>query len=153
MRLLVLGGGAREHALAACLAAERDVAELVCLPGNPGIARVARCLAGDVLDPDVMLQLVAREQIDLTVVGPDLLRSVGIADRFAAEGRLLVGPTRAAAALESSKTFAKKFMDRHQVPTARFRTAESIDEALRVVRSGEFGFPLVLKADGLAAGK
>src|SRR5439155_17999681 len=148
-----LCGGAREHALAACMAAERDVAELVCLPGNPGIAGVARCLAGDVLNPDELLKLAARQQIDLTVVGPELPLSVGIADRFAAEGRLLVGPTRAAAALESSKTFAKKFMARHQVPTARFRTAESIDEALRVVRSDEFGFPVVLKADGLAAGK
>jgi phosphoribosylamine--glycine ligase len=153
MRVLVLGSGAREHALAARLSAERDVGEVLCAPGNPGIARIARTLAADLADPDALLALAAREQIDLTVVGPELPLSVGIADRFAADGRLLFGPTRAAAALESSKAFAKAFMARHQVPTARFHTSPSLDDALATVRSGEFGFPIVLKADGLAAGK
>jgi len=153
MRVLVLGSGAREHALVARLAADRDVGDIVAAPGNPGIARLARVVAVDPADLDAALALAEREQIDLTVVGPELPLSLGIADRFAAEGRLLFGPTAAAARLESSKAFAKAFMSRHDVPTARFRTCESLDEALDSVRAGEFGWPVVLKADGLAAGK
>jgi phosphoribosylamine--glycine ligase len=107
----------------------------------------------DLRDPSAMLALAEREAADLTVVGPELPLSVGVADAFAAAGRLLLGPTAAAAQLETSKAFAKAFMARHQVPTARFHTAESAVDALEVVRSGAFGFPVVLKADGLAAGK
>jgi phosphoribosylamine--glycine ligase len=153
MRVLVVGGGAREHALVARLTADRDVGEIIAAPGNPGIARLARTVPVDSADPDTVLALAEREQIDLTVVGPELPLSLGIADRFAAERRLLFGPTAAAARLESSKAFAKAFMTRHGVPTARFRTCESVDQALAAVRSGEFGLPVVLKADGLAAGK
>src|SRR5882762_9495264 len=138
MRVLVLGGGAREHALVARLAADRDVGELVCAPGNPGIARIARTIPCDISNPDAALALADREQIDFTVVGPELPLSLGIADRFAGESRLLFGPTAAAARLESSKAFAKAFMARHGVPTARFHTCESSDEALSLVRSGEF---------------
>ena len=153
MKVLVLGGGAREHALAVRLSAPPDGADVLCAPGNPGIAEVARTIAADLGDPDALLALAVNEQVDLTVVGPELPLSVGVADRFAAAGRLLFGPTRAAAALETSKAFAKAFMARHGVPTARFHTAESSDEALAIVRGGAFGFPVVLKADGLAAGK
>ena len=153
MRVLVLGSGAREHALVARLASERDVGELVAAPGNPGIAQLARTLPVDLSDPDAVRSLAEREQIDFTVVGPELPLSLGLADRFADEGRLLFGPTAAAARLESSKAFAKDFMARHGIPTARFRVCESLDEALASVRSGEFGVPVVLKADGLAAGK
>jgi phosphoribosylamine--glycine ligase len=153
MRVLVLGSGAREHALVSRLSAERDVGELIAAPGNPGIARLARTLPVDVGDIDAVFRLADREQIDLTVVGPELPLSVGIADRFAAERRLLFGPTAAAARLESSKAFAKAFMARHGVPTARFRACASLDEALESVRREEFGAPVVLKADGLAAGK
>jgi phosphoribosylamine--glycine ligase len=153
MRVLVLGSGAREHALAARLAAPPDGAEVLCAPGNPGISQVARTLAADLGDPEALLALAVREHVDLTIVGPELPLSVGVADRFAADGRLLFGPTRAAAALETSKAFAKAFMARHGVPTARFHTAESLEDARSVVRSGAFGFPVVLKADGLAAGK
>ena len=153
MRVLVLGGGAREHALVARLAADRDVGELVCAPGNPGIARLARTRAVDLTDIDAVAGLANREHIDLTVVGPELPLSLGVADRFAGEGQLLFGPTAAAARLESSKAFAKAFMARHAVPTARFQTCESLDEALTVIHDGRFGFPVVLKADGLAAGK
>jgi len=153
MRLLVLGSGAREHALVARLAIDRDVAEIVAAPGNPGIARLARSASVDLGSPDSVLALADREQIDITIVGPELPLSLGVADRFAQEGRLLFGPTAAAAQLESSKAFAKSFMARHDVPTARFRTCDALDAALASVRGGEFGFPVVLKADGLAAGK
>jgi phosphoribosylamine---glycine ligase len=153
MRLLVLGSGAREHALVARLASDRDVGEIVAAPGNPGIARLARTVAVDPADLDAVAALAEREQIDLTIVGPELPLSLGVADRFTEEGRLLFGPTAAAARLESSKAFAKSFMARHGVPTARFHTCASLDEAMAVVRGEEFGAPVVLKADGLAAGK
>lgn len=153
MRVLVVGSGAREHALVARLAGERDVAELVCAPGNPGIAAIARIAAVDISRPDALAALAEREQIDMTVIGPELPLSLGVVDRFTEEGRLIFGPTARAARLESSKAFAKAFMARHGVPTARFRTCDTADEALGCVRSGEFDFPIVLKADGLAAGK
>jgi phosphoribosylamine--glycine ligase len=102
---------------------------------------------------DELAALAAREQIDLTVVGPELPLSLGISERFAADGLLLFGPDAAAARLESSKAFAKAFMARHGVPTARFQTCRSLDEARGSVNSGEFGLPVVVKADGLAAGK
>ena len=153
MRVLVVGGGAREHALIARLSADRDVGELICTPGNPGIARLARTIPCDISDPKALVALADREHVDLTVVGPEVPLSVGVADAFAVAGRLLFGPTAAAARLESSKAFAKAFMARHGVPTARFHTSESLEDALRIVRSSEFGWPVVLKADGLAAGK
>jgi phosphoribosylamine--glycine ligase len=153
MRVLVIGAGGREHALARRLAADPDPAELICAPGNPGIARLARTVACDPADPAALLGLAVRERIDFTVVGPELPLSLGVVDRFAAAGRPILGPTAAAARLESSKAFAKAFMARHGVPTARFRTCTTLAEALRVVGSGELGWPVVLKADGLAAGK
>jgi len=153
MRVLVLGSGAREHALTARLSIDRDVGELLAAPGNPGIARLARTAKVNLDDLDAVAALADREQIDLTVVGPELPLSLGVADRFSEEGRLLFGPTAAAARLESSKAFAKAFMARHGVPTARFRVCASLDEAIAAVRAEEFGAPVVLKADGLAAGK
>ena len=153
MRVLVIGSGAREHALIARLASDRDVGELLCAPGNPGIARLARTSPVDPNDLDGLLALADREAIDFTIVGPELPLSSGIVDRFDAAGHLIFGPTAAAAQLESSKAFAKALMARHGVPTARFRTCESADEALDVIASGTFGWPVVLKADGLAAGK
>jgi phosphoribosylamine--glycine ligase len=107
----------------------------------------------DLTHPDSVADLAAREQIDFTVVGPELPLSLGVVDRFVRDGRLILGPSQAAARLESSKAFAKAFMARHHVPTARFVTCESADEALQVVDAGTLGFPVVLKADGLAAGK
>src|SRR3954447_1011661 len=153
MRLLVIGSGARKHALVSRLRDEATVDEVLAAPGNPGIAALARTLPLDLSRPDAALAIAARERIDLTIVGPEVPLSVGIADAFAAEGRALFGPTKNAARLESSKAFAKSFMARHGVPTARFRTCESADEALASVRGGELGLPVVLKADGLAAGK
>jgi phosphoribosylamine---glycine ligase len=153
MRVLVIGNGAREHALIARLATERDADELVCAPGNPGIARLARTRHVNVTDFDALLALADREAIDFTIVGPELPLSSGIADHFSAAGRLLFGPTASAARLESSKAFTKALMERHGVPTARFRICESAPEALDVIASGIFGWPVVIKADGLAAGK
>jgi phosphoribosylamine--glycine ligase len=152
MKILVVGGGGREHALARTLAAEPGV-EVVCAPGNPGIARQARCVPADVSQPPGLLGIAEREGVDLTVVGPELPLSHGVVDLFASAGRPIVGPTRAAAALESSKAFAKDFMARHRVPTARYQVCASADEARALIGRGELGFPLVVKADGLAAGK
>jgi phosphoribosylamine--glycine ligase len=153
MRVLVVGSGAREHALAARLASERDVGELLCAPGNPGIKRIARLVPADLSRPDVLVDVVEREDVDFTIVGPELPLSLGLADRLAERGRLVFGPTAGAARLESSKAFAKTFMARHGVPTARFEVLDSAAAATDALRSGRFDFPVVLKADGLAAGK
>jgi phosphoribosylamine---glycine ligase len=152
-RVLVVGSGGREHALVWKLASERGVADIICAPGNAGISRVARCVAVDPADAHAVAALVRREEIDFTIVGPELPLSRGIADVFAAEGDLLLGPSQRAARLESSKVFAKDFMHRNGVPTARYRTCDSAAQAFAVLESGEFTFPVVLKADGLAAGK
>ena len=153
MRILVLGSGAREHALAWKLSQESNVSHVICAPGNAGIARAIATAPVDVLDTAAVIRLVDREQIDLTVVGPEAPLGNGLADRFEAEGRRVFGPTRGAAQLETSKAFAKDFMQRHGVPTARYRVCASAAEALSAIRSGEFGDALVVKADGLAAGK
>jgi phosphoribosylamine--glycine ligase len=153
MRVLVIGSGAREHAIASRLLADPDVTALLAAPGNPGISAIARVAPVQPTDVDGLLDLAVRERIDLTVVGPEAPLSMGLADRFAAAGRPIVGPSKAAARLESSKAFAKAFMSRHQVPTARFHTCRSLGDARAVIASGELGLPVVLKADGLAAGK
>ena len=153
MRVLIAGGGGREHALAWRLARDRETVSLLCAPGNAGMAATARLAAVDPADPDALLALAARESIDLTVVGPELPLDRGVVDRFRAAGRRIFGPPRAAAQLECSKVFAKGFMARHGIPTARYRVVESAADARAVIASGEFGLPVVLKADGLAAGK
>jgi phosphoribosylamine---glycine ligase len=153
MKVLILGSGAREHAIAWKLTRERDVSEVLCTPGNPGISTIARCLPGDLAKPEQLLALARNEDVDLTVVGPELPLSLGVADLFAHAGRPIVGPSRAAAALESSKSFAKEFMARHGVPTARFQVCDSSADAVAFIARGEYGYPLVVKADGLAAGK
>src|SRR5438552_3548039 len=144
MRVLVIGSGAREHALVARLSADPDVRDVLCAPANPGIARCARTAPIDIGDVDAAAALAARERVDLTVVGPELPLGNGIADRFARDGRLLFGPSAAAARLETSKAFAKDFMARHRVPTARFRVCDSAADAAARISSGEFGFPVVL---------
>ena len=153
MRVLLVGSGAREHALAWKLAREDGVSEVVCAPGNAGIAGAARCVRVDAADPAAVLGLAEREGADFTVIGPELPLANGVADRFAEVDRPLFGPLRAAARLESSKVFAKKFMERHHIPSARFRVCENEAEALAAVSGDTFGFPVVVKADGLAAGK
>jgi phosphoribosylamine---glycine ligase len=153
MTLLILGAGGREHALAWRLAQDPGATSIVCAPGNPGMRNVASIepLAGD--DPDSAAALATDVGADLTIVGPEMPLSRGVVDRFSSAGLAILGPTQAAAALETSKTFAKAFMARHGVPTAAYHVSESAEDAVAFLTSGEFGFPVVLKADGLAAGK
>ncbi len=153
MRILVLGSGAREHALAWKLSQEPKVTHVIAAPGNAGIARTIATTPVDILDTAAVIRLVDHESIDLTVVGPEAPLGNGLADRFEAEGRPVFGPTKGAAQLETSKAFAKDFMQRHGVPTARYRVCASAADAHAAIRSGEFGDALVVKADGLAAGK
>jgi phosphoribosylamine--glycine ligase len=153
VKVLVLGAGAREHALVWRLRQDRGVTEVVCAPGNPGIATLGRCVPVDLGDPASMLSLAEGEGADLTVVGPEAALDAGVADVFQAHGRPLVGPPKRAALLESSKAFAKQFMERHEIPTARFVVCADVRAARAAVAGGEFGFPVVVKADGLAAGK
>ena len=152
MRILIADGGGREHALAWRLRQDA-VTALFCAPGNAGIASVARTIAIDPSDPDALLALTQRESIDLTVIGPELPLDRGVVDRFRAAGRRIFGPPRAAAQLECSKAFAKGFMARHGIPTARYRVCDTAADARATIDEGAFGFPVVLKADGLAAGK
>jgi len=153
MRILVLGSGAREHALAWKLHAEPGVNHVLCAPGNDGIARSLPTAPVDPLDASAVAALVKAARIDLTVVGAEAPLARGLADEFAAKGLRIFGPTRAAAQLETSKAFAKDFMARHGVPTARYRVCSAADAAIRAITDGEFGDALVVKADGLAAGK
>lgn len=153
MKVLVVGGGGREHALAWKLSRDTSVTEVLCAPGNAGIAEVARLLPVNAGDIDALADAAERERVDLTVAGPELPLDRGIADLFARRGLRLFGPSRAAAQLECSKVFAKDFMSRHGIPTARYRVCDSAASARAVIGSGELGFPVVVKADGLAAGK
>lgn len=152
MQILVVGGGAREHALAWKLARDPGVT-VHCSPGNAGIAGVAELAHAGAGTPADFLALAEAIDAGLTVVGPEAPLTEGIADLFEARGRLLLGPRREAARLESSKAFAKTFMARHGVPTAACEICESAAAARDVLRAGRLGWPVVLKADGLAAGK
>lgn len=151
MRILIVGAGAREHALAWTLA--REGADVRCAPGNAGMARTIRAVPLEAGRPAAVLDLAAAERIDLTVIGPEAPLASGVADLFAAHGRRLFGPTRAAARLETSKAFAKAFMARHGVPTAKYQVCDSADAARAAIRSRALGDRVVVKADGLAAGK
>jgi phosphoribosylamine--glycine ligase len=153
MRILVVGGGAREHALCDTVARDPGVARVVCAPGNAGIARSFPTVAVDSSDPDAVLALAEQQRADLTVIGPEAPLARGVADLFSARGRPIFGPRQVAAQLETSKAFAKDFMQRHRVPTARYRVFADAETALAAIDRGEFGDTLVVKADGLAAGK
>ena len=157
MRILVIGSGGREHALIWALRRTATQSlELFCAPGNAGIAQMAECIPTGVNDIAALASFSEASGIDLNIVGPEAPLAAGIVDEFERRGLRIVGPGREAARLESSKAFAKDFMRRHQIPTARYRIASSADEALGILRSGEFGgeaAPVVVKADGLAAGK
>ncbi len=151
LRVLVVGGGGREHALAWKLAQSPRLGTLYAVPGNPGIARVAQCVPVRADDIAAVADLADRERIDLTVVGPETPLALGLADLLEARGRPIFGPSGAAAALESSKVFAKELFARHGIPSARFGTFDDPGAARAFVR--ELGDRAVVKADGLAAGK
>jgi phosphoribosylamine---glycine ligase len=151
LRVLVVGGGGREHALAWKLSQSPRLGTLYAAPGNPGIARVAQCVPVRADDIAAVADLADRERIDLTVVGPETPLALGLADLLEARGRPVFGPSRAAAALESSKVFAKELFARYGIPSARFGTFDDPGAARAFVR--ELGDRAVVKADGLAAGK
>jgi len=151
MKVLVLGSGGREHALVWKLRQSPRISQLYCAPGNGGIADDAECLAADLKSLDSMTALATRLQPDLTVVGPELPLTLGVVDEFTRRGWRTFGPTRAAAQLESSKSFAKEFLQRHHIPTAPFAICDSIEQVRAAL--GHFHVPVVVKADGLAAGK
>lgn len=157
MRILVIGAGGREHALIWALrkTTTRPL-EVFCAPGNAGIAQIAECVPIGVDDLAGLAAYSKKSGIDLSIVGPEAPLAAGIVDEFEKCELRIVGPKREAARLESSKAFAKDFMRRNGIPTARYRIASSADEALNILRSGEFGgeeASVVIKADGLAAGK
>jgi len=151
MKVLVLGSGGREHALIWKLRASPRVAKVYCAPGNGGIEGDADCVAVDLKSLDSMVELANRLQPDLTVVGPELPLTLGVVDEFQRRGWRVFGPTAAAAQLESSKSFAKQFMQRHHIPTAHYAICETANEVQDALP--HFHVPIVVKADGLAAGK
>jgi phosphoribosylamine---glycine ligase len=151
MKVLVIGGGGREHALVWKLAQSPRITKLYCAPGNGGIALDAECVPADVKNLDSLVALATKLQPDLTVVGPELPLTLGVVDEFQRHGWPIFGPTRAAAQLESSKSFAKEFMQRHRIPTAHYAICKTVDEVRATLP--HFHTPIVVKADGLAAGK
>ena len=151
MKVLVIGAGGREHALVWSISRSPRVSEVVCAPGNAGIAQLARCVPASQKDLDDLLRVVSTESPDLVVVGPELPLSLGLVDELQRRSIRVFGPTQKAAQLESSKAFAKRFMQRHQIPTAAYAVAATEKEALEAIEL--FHLPMVIKADGLASGK
>ena len=151
MKILVIGSGGREHALTWKLRESASMEEIYCAPGNAGIAQDAECLPVDLTSPAAILEVANSIKADLTVVGPEAPLTAGVVDEFSRAGRQIIGPTMAAARLEGSKVFAKQFMMRHSIPAARFVAAETFEQAVKALQ--DFAYPLVIKADGLAAGK
>ncbi|MDQ3515441.1 MAG: phosphoribosylamine--glycine ligase [Gemmatimonadota bacterium] len=151
MKVLLVGGGGREHALAWKLHSDDSSIELIAAPGNPGIAELARCEPVAATDISGLLALAERERVELTVVGPEAPLAAGIVDRFRERGLAIFGPTASAARIESSKSFAKRMMREAGVPTARAVVTSDVETARRAVR--DYGAPVVIKASGLAAGK
>jgi phosphoribosylamine---glycine ligase len=151
MKILVIGSGGREHALVWKLRQSPRVSKIYCAPGNAGAAAEAECLPADVKSVESLLALAMQIKPDLTVVGPELPLQLGVVDEFTRHGYRIFGPTRAAARLESSKSFAKEFMQRHHIPTAHYAICNSLKEVADALP--HFHMPVVVKADGLAAGK
>src|SRR6202166_258855 len=151
MKVLVLGNGGREHALVWKLRQSARVSKVYCAPGNGGIGDEAECLPVDLKSLDSMVALGERIRPDLTVVGPELALTLGVVDEFTRRGWPVFGPTKAAAQLEWSKSFAKEFLQRHRIPTAAYAVCDSAEEVRAALT--HFHFPVVVKADGLAAGK
>jgi phosphoribosylamine--glycine ligase len=153
MKVMVVGSGGREHALAWKISRSPLVDEIVVAPGNAGIAEIAKTFPVNVADIVSLADLAEQERVDFTVVGPELPLTLGIVDEFERRGLRIFGPKKSAAEIEGSKVFAKEFMKRHKIPTAKYIIANSAVEAEGIVNSGLFDFPLVIKADGLAGGK
>jgi phosphoribosylamine--glycine ligase len=151
MRILVVGSGGREHVLACSLARSPQVEKIFCAPGNAGIAQQAECVSVAAEDVPSLCEFAQEQRIDLTVVGPEVPLAAGIVDEFERRGLRVFGPTQAAAEIESSKVFCKAFLTKHNIPTGRFEAFADADTAKEYVR--EQDAPLVVKADGLAAGK
>jgi phosphoribosylamine---glycine ligase len=151
MKVLVIGAGGREHALTWAIRKSPRVSEIVCAPGNGGIAASVRCVPASLKDLDDLLRVVAEEKPDLTVVGPELPLSLGLVDELRRRSLAVFGPTRGAAMLETSKAFAKRFMQRHNIPTAAYAACTTAEQALESLNL--FHMPVVIKADGLASGK
>ncbi len=151
MKILVVGGGGREHALVWKIAQSPLVEQIYCAPGNPGIAQLAECVHIEADEIDALCEFALAEQIDLTVVGPEVPLTLGIVDRFQAAGLDIFGPNQKAAQIEGSKRFSKELMERYRIPTATYRSFSDARDAVAYIR--EQGAPIVIKADGLAAGK
>src|SRR5580693_7950911 len=151
MKVLVFGSGGREHALVWKLRQSPRISKIYCAPGNGGIADEAECLAVDLKNLDSMVALGEQVRPDLTVVGPELPLTLGVVDEFTRRGWPAFGPTKAAAQLEASKSFAKEFLQRHRIPTAHYAICDSVEEVRAALT--HFHVPVVVKADGLAAGK
>jgi phosphoribosylamine---glycine ligase len=150
-KVLLVGGGGREHALAWRIKRDAPNVDLIAAPGNPGIASLARCVNVSATDVEGLLRLAREESVAMTIVGPEAPLAAGIVDRFRSAGLAIFGPTAGAAQIETSKAFSKSLMERGGVPTARAVICTSIDEALDAIE--DFGAPVVIKASGLAAGK
>lgn len=151
MNILVVGGGGREHAICWKLSNEADVEKIYCAPGNAGISNVAECVSIGDSDIEALLQFAKENEIDLTIVGPEVPLVAGIVDEFEKENLKVFGPNKKCAQLEGSKAFSKDFMIRHNLPTAKYKEYTDLDKAIAEI--DEFGYPVVIKADGLAAGK
>ena len=151
MKVLVIGSGGREHAIAYKLNQSSKVDKIYAIPGNPGIAKIGECIEGSVEDNKMIVDFAKENKIDLTVIGPEVPLCNGLADDLEAAGLMAFGPTKHAATLEGSKAFSKDFMVRHNIPTAKYKEVNSYDEAIETIN--DFDYPLVIKADGLAAGK
>lgn len=151
MRILVIGGGGREHALVTAIHKSSKATKIYCIPGNPGIAAMAECISLDSSNPAVLCQFALEHAIDLTVVGPEVCLAAGVVDAFQKQGLKIFGPTRAAAELESSKTYAKELMKKYAIPTASYEVFTDAEAAKKYIEY--HGAPIVIKADGLAAGK
>jgi len=153
MKILVVGNGGREHALAWKIKQGPLLSELYCAPGNAGMAEIADCVPIDTSNIVEVADFAQMIKADLTVVGPELPMVLGIGDEFARRGLPIFSPSRAAAELEGSKAFAREFMQRHKVPSPAYRICRTLEDAKKTVKAAPFGFPMVLKADGLASGK
>jgi phosphoribosylamine--glycine ligase len=153
MKILVVGNGGREHALVWKIRQSPLVKEVYCAPGNAGIAGIADCVPIDTSNIIEVADFAQTISADLTVVGPELPMVLGIADEFQRRGMAIFCPTRVAAEIEGSKAFAREFMNRHHIPSPRYVIADSPEEAEQVIKKSDLGYPVVLKVDGLAAGK